>query len=293
MSNDDEFQPIERLRRLLQQQLVSLAYCGVLDLPKPRIGSSPERCIPVPKGNTPIQLSPDMSELDHSRPIATDSPPPVLPNLPMRAGGDQGSLALETYGPSLSTENRADALAVIQSEVAQCRRCNELVHNRTQTVFGVGSHAPRLCFVGEAPGAEEDRQGEPFVGAAGKLLDKIISAAQMRREEVYILNVIKCRPPGNRNPEEREIQNCWGYSQRQLEILQPEFICCLGSIGARAVLDSKESIGRLRGTFYRYRGSQVIVTYHPAYLLRNPSAKRQVWDDMQMLMRAMGIQLPK
>ena len=185
------------------------------------------------------------------------------------------------------------ALDIIEQEVRQCERCGELAASRTQTVFGDGNPQARLCFLGEAPGRDEDRQGVPFVGRAGKLLNDIIQACTLQREDVYILNVIKCRPPENRNPAPEEAENCRGFLQRQLEIIKPEYICCLGTVAAQNLLDTKETIGRLRGQFHEYQGIKVVATYHPAYLLRNPSAKRQVWDDMQMLMRDMGISIPQ
>jgi DNA polymerase len=181
---------------------------------------------------------------------------------------------------------------VLAQEVAACTRCPHLAAARTQTVFGVGNPQARLCFFGEAPGADEDAQGEPFVGRAGQLLTRIIEACTLRREDVYILNTIKCRPPGNRNPLPEEVVNCREYYERQLEILRPEFICCLGTVAARAVLDTEASIGRLRGRFFQHGPSQVLCTYHPAYLLRNPAAKKDVWEDMQLLMARMGIPLP-
>ena len=143
--------------------------------------------------------------------------------------------------------------------------------------------------MGEAPGADEDLQGEPFVGRAGQLLNKIIEACTLKRGDVYILNTIKCRPPGNRNPLPNEVANCRGFLDRQLDVIRPEFICCLGTVAAQALLNTEESIGRLRKRFFDYRGCRVLCTYHPAYLLRNPAAKKDVWDDMQMLMREMGI----
>jgi DNA polymerase len=167
-----------------------------------------------------------------------------------------------------------------------------LVAGRTQTVFGDGNPQARLCFLGEAPGRDEDKQGVPFVGRAGKLLNDIIKACTLKREDVYILNVIKCRPPENRNPAPEEAANCRGFLQAQLDAIQPEYICCLGTVAAQNLLDSKETIGNLRGTFHDYQGIKVLATYHPAYLLRNPSAKRQVWDDMQILMKDMGIKIP-
>jgi DNA polymerase len=148
-----------------------------------------------------------------------------------------------------------------------------------------------LVFLGEAPGADEDRQGEPFVGAAGQLLNKIIAACKMSRSDVYILNTIKCRPPGNRNPNAEELANCWSYTERQLEILRPEFICCLGLIATKQLLKIDQPLGRLRQRFHQYRDSRVLVTYHPAYLLRTESAKKHVWEDMKLLMQEMDVEL--
>ncbi|MCS6977246.1 MAG: uracil-DNA glycosylase [Gemmatales bacterium] len=192
-------------------------------------------------------------------------------------------------GPVLSSEEKRRALQLLdENEVRHCTRCPVLVRNRTQTVFGVGNPDAELCFVGEAPGADEDAQGEPFVGAAGQLLNRIIAACKMRREDVYICNVLKCRPPGNRAPLPDEIANCFSFLERQLAIIRPRFICALGACASQALLNTTASIGRLRGRFHDYRGIPVLCTYHPAYLLRNPAAKKDVWDDMKMLMRAMG-----
>jgi DNA polymerase len=184
--------------------------------------------------------------------------------------------------------SRAAMLQVLQRDVAGCTRCGELARTRTQTVFGVGNPRARLCFLGEAPGADEDRLGEPFVGRAGQLLNKILEACHLRREDVYILNVLKCRPPGNRNPAPDEAENCRPYLDRQLELIQPEFICCLGAVAAQNLLRTTESIGRMRGKVLSYGGIHVVCTYHPAYLLRNPSAKKYAWDDIKLLMREMG-----
>jgi len=204
---------------------------------------------------------------------------------------DEHEPAPEVATDGQANDTAASSLAVLQGEVAACTRCEELATTRTQTVFGVGNPAARLCFLGEAPGADEDRQGEPFVGRAGKLLTKIIEACQLSRDEVYILNVLKCRPPGNRNPSPTEAGNCRGFLNRQLELISPEFICCLGTVAAQSLLDVTDTIGSMRGRFHEYRGIRVVCTYHPAYLLRNPPAKKQVWEDMKMLMGAMGIEL--
>ncbi len=186
-----------------------------------------------------------------------------------------------------------EALAEVASVVAQCTRCAELARTRTQTVFGAGNPNARLVLCGEAPGAEEDRQGVPFVGAAGQLLTKILAACTLSCEDVYILNILRCRPPGNRTPTPAEVANCHEYLDAQLRIIQPEYLCCLGACAAQNLLETTQSLGKLRGRFHDYQGIKVLCTYHPAYLLRNPNAKRPTWEDMQMLMAAMGIELPK
>jgi uracil-DNA glycosylase len=185
--------------------------------------------------------------------------------------------------------DRQAALAVVAREVAACTRCAELASTRTQTVFGVGNPHARLVFCGEAPGADEDRVGEPFVGRAGQLLtDIIVKGMKMRREDVYILNILRCRPPGNRNPLPTEAANCREYLDRQLAIIQPEFICCLGAVAAQNLLATDVAIGKLRRQVHDLHGIKVICTYHPAYVLRNPPAKKFVWEDVQMLMAEMA-----
>ncbi len=265
--------------------LNSLREAGLHDLPASADHDSDRRVIPAdgvdnpaaaPASRVAEPVSPWRTEPVAAVPPAPERPPPPIP-------GDAG------YGTTLDHAARTAQLQRLQQAVATCTRCPELARCRTQTVFGVGPSSPRLCFFGEAPGADEDRLGEPFVGRAGELLNRIIAACHMSRADVYILNTIKCRPPGNRNPVDGEIANCREYFEQQLEILQPEFICCLGSVAARTLLETRDSIGRLRGRFHRYRGSRVVVTYHPAYLLRTPAAKVRTWEDMQMLMQAMGI----
>lgn len=184
---------------------------------------------------------------------------------------------------------RLTKLEALNEQVKACRKCAELVCYRRQTVFGEGHIRPKVCFFGEAPGADEDAQGRPFVGAAGRKLDDIIRAMKLKREEVYILNSLKCRPPQNRTPVPEEINNCRPFALTQLEILQPEFIVLLGSVAVRSVLQTEESVGRLRGRFHHYHGARVVVTYHPAYLLRTPEAKKLVWSDVQMVMRELKL----
>ncbi len=199
------------------------------------------------------------------------------------------SLFTEAEPPStLGVQDRCRALDVLAERVSKCTRCPQLVANRTQTVFGVGKVDPDLCFIGEAPGADEDAQGEPFVGAAGQLLNRIITACGMKREEVYICNILRCRPPGNRTPLPDEAANCREYLEETLTLVRPRFICCLGACAAQNLLGTTLSIGRLRGKFHEYRGIPVVCTYHPAYLLRNPAAKRDVWEDLKKLLARMG-----
>ena len=162
-----------------------------------------------------------------------------------------------------------------------CSRCKLCTLGRSQIVFGVGSPKARLMFVGEAPGEDEDKKGEPFVGRAGQLLTKIIEAIGMTRDQVYIANVIKCRPPGNRNPEPDEVASCEPFLFRQIDAIQPKVIVPLGKFAAQSLLKTMDPITRLRGRQFDYRGAVLIPTFHPAYLLRNPSAKREVWEDMK------------
>ncbi len=178
----------------------------------------------------------------------------------------------------------AAALAAIATEVAACTRCG-LCEKRTLTVPGEGSPTADIVFIGEGPGADEDRTGRPFVGAAGQLLDKIITAGmKLRREDVFIGNVVKCRPPGNRNPTPDETAACADYLARQIDALAPMVLCALGKVAAHQLLDTTLSMARLRGRVHEYRGIPVIPTYHPAYLLRNPAAKVETWQDIQKVM---------
>jgi uracil-DNA glycosylase len=174
------------------------------------------------------------------------------------------------------------SLESIRAEMGDCRRCG-LHAKRTQIVFGTGTPRAKLVFVGEAPGRDEDLQGAPFVGAAGQLLTKIIQAIQLTREEVYITNIIKCRPPGNRNPAPGEISACEPFLIRQLQTIRPKLICALGTFAAQTLLKTDERISALRGRFHAYQGIPLMPTYHPAFLLRNPERKRDVWEDVKKI----------
>jgi DNA polymerase len=186
--------------------------------------------------------------------------------------------------PVAVARSAAEALAAIKVDIGpDCSRCKLHTLGRRQIVFGVGKPDADLMFVGEAPGADEDIQGEPFVGRAGQLLTKIIAAIGLSREDVYIANVIKCRPPQNRNPEPDEVDTCEPFLFQQIDAIRPKVIVALGSFAARALLRTQDPISRLRGRVYEYRGSQLIPTFHPAYLLRNPSSKKEVWEDMKLV----------
>lgn len=243
-------------RRALKQRLESLASAGVTSLPKRR-GAKPRLAV----GGRAAERAP---------------------------GAAAGAA---TQPPVAGAAARIRQLDVLRDEVAACRLCEPLAKARTHTVFGVGPATARLCFLGEAPGADEDASGQPFVGRAGQLLTKIIESCTLSRDEVYILNVLKCRPPDNRPPLPGETANCRGYFEKQLEIIAPEYICCLGTTAAQALLQTDETIGKLRKRWFAWKSSHVICTYHPSYLLRNPPAKRDVWDDMKLLMAKLGVQL--
>lgn len=204
----------------------------------------------------------------------------------------------ETPPPSNLVENtdplpvRAAKLEQLAACVANCVRCPQLARTRTQTVFGVGNPQARVMFIGEAPGADEDRTGEPFVGKAGQLLTKIIEACGWTRSEIYICNILRCRPPENRTPTEQEAANCREYLDGQIAIVDPEYIVCWGSCAAQNLLGVKDPIGRMRQRFYQHGRAKVLCTYHPSYLLRNPSAKKPVWEDMKLLLADMGLTPP-
>ena len=193
-------------------------------------------------------------------------------------------------GPSLFEERiENDSLERIRADIGDCTRC-KLHKTRTNIVFGVGNPKAELVFVGEGPGHDEDIQGEPFVGRAGKLLTQMIEAMGLKRSDVYICNVVKCRPPENRLPERDEISTCMPFLARQLAVIRPKVICCLGACSAQTLLETNQGISRFRGEWFDYRGSKLIATYHPAYLLRNPPAKSEVWKDLQKVMSVLGLQ---
>jgi DNA polymerase len=258
----------DQLARLARQHLESLRAAGVEWLPAAPISAPP-----------PVEAS-DVPRTSGINPEAREP-------RSLFADAEAGAAA------AVPVEERCRALEVVAARVAKCTRCPQLVANRSQTVFGVGRMDPEICFIGEAPGAEEDAQGEPFVGPAGQLLNRIIGACGMKREDVYICNILRCRPPGNRLPLSDEASNCREYLDETLSLVRPKYICCLGACAAQNLLGTTLSIGKLRGTFRDYRGIPVMCTYHPAYLLRSPDRKREVWEDMKKLLARMGRPIPR
>lgn len=211
----------------------------------------------------------------------------------------QPATAVTPVGPILPVANvpslfevldrvEGDTLERIREDLGECTRCR-LHEQRNKIVFGAGNSRAELVFVGEGPGRDEDMQGLPFVGRAGKLLTQMIEAMGLQREDVYICNVVKCRPPENRKPEDDEVATCAPFLFRQLDVISPKAIVCLGATAAQALLETKDSISRFRGTWFDYRNTKLMVTYHPAYLLRNPAAKSDVWKDLQKVMVHLGL----
>lgn len=195
-------------------------------------------------------------------------------------------------------DSRRVALKLLADQVAACSLCVELFASRTQTVFGVGPLSPELCLIGEAPGFDEDQQGVPFVGKAGQLLNKIIKASGFEREEIYICNILKCRPPSNATPTPEQCGNCEPYLHQQIELVQPKLICCLGGTAAKNLLKTKTGITQLRGKLYEYKGIPVVCTYHPSALLRAEGTaeerirKGECWDDFKLIVKQLGRELP-
>jgi uracil-DNA glycosylase len=195
--------------------------------------------------------------------------------------------------PVTFARSAVELLTAIREDIGDCTRCKLHTLGRTQVVFGVGNPSADLMFVGEAPGADEDVQGIPFVGRAGQLLTKMIEAMGFTRDEVYIANVLKCRPPGNRNPEPDEIATCEPFLFRQLASIQPRVVIALGAFAARTLLQTQDPISRLRGRVFDYRGAKLIPTFHPSFLLRSPGYKREAWDDLKKALALLGREIPR
>jgi DNA polymerase len=257
------------LGEILRQAKAHLLYArelGVRDVPR------------TPRPMTGRSAAPHVAA---GTPLTPQQPAPTLGDVTPRASS-----------PRAVAGNPAEALECLRTDtIGDCRRCG-LAPTRTSVVFGVGNPRAELVFVGEAPGADEDAQGIPFVGRAGQLLTKIIEAMGLRRDDVYIANIIKCRPPDNRNPQPEEIASCEPFLIAQLEIIAPKVICALGTFAAHTLLKTKDPISRLRGRWHAYQGVPLMPTFHPAYLLRNPAEKKTVWADMHAVMERLGRPIP-
>jgi DNA polymerase len=232
------------------------------------------------------------------RRLAAARPKPALAATPARVSSAKPAAILPSQEvfPTIGA-NKQDRIEQLRAAVAPCAKCPQLARTRTQTVFGVGNIDARIMFVGEAPGADEDRQGEPFVGLAGQLLTKIIVAMGLTRADVFIANVLKCRPDmppgstGNRRPSPTEMQTCLPYLRAQIEVIQPAVLVALGAVAMEGLLGSVEPMSRLRGRWHEFQSIPLMATYHPAYLLRNQSLteKRKVWEDMLLVMERVGL----
>jgi len=230
----------------------------------------------------------------YRRPVTEDAAAEMPAYAATRSGDDlppvkSGGAVLDSPLPAI--EDKPAALKLIRQDIGDCTRCR-LHKGRTNLVFGVGNVNAELMFVGEGPGADEDAQGEPFVGRAGQLLNNMISAMGLKRQDVYIANVVKCRPPGNRTPEKDECDTCSPFLMRQIDVIRPKVIVALGAVAAKNLLAVNDSMANLRGRWYDFRESRLLVTYHPAYLLRDPRQKKETWKDLQMVMKYLGLKPP-
>jgi len=246
---------------------------------------------PGPWGGDPSHLGTwEGSSLQQQAPAPTITQPNIFgeePAIPVR----KGFAAPPQIGAVVAPAERAAALHLIREDIGECTRC-ALHKGRNKIVFADGSPAARLMFVGEGPGADEDAQGLPFVGRAGQLLNNMIAAMGLKREEVYIANIVKCRPPGNRTPEPDEANTCSPFLFRQIDVVRPQVLVALGATAATYLLGQRQPLAGLRGRVHAFRGSQLIVTYHPAFLLRDPRQKKEAWADLQIAMRELGLKPP-
>ncbi len=289
--------------RALRQELESWRRAGLTHLPMPPrkretpVATNEKPSVtrsPVTGGNVPRSASSFRAPAPSiSRPAATSQKNLTTEAQPTMTAMPVISTPMPpSPHPAGTREDRVWRLEQLQQCVAGCQRCPELAKTRNKTVFGVGSPEAKIMFVGEAPGADEDAQGIPFVGAAGQLLDKIIVASGLKRDELYICNILRCRPPGNRKPLPDEAANCREYLDGQIAVINPDYIICWGATAAQNLMATDQSIGKLRGQFFQYGRAKVLCTYHPSYLLRNPAAKKDVWEDMKLFLHEAGLPVP-
>ncbi len=272
------FQPVaQSTRERLESWLRYYEDIGIRSFYKDRASGKRRTAVPP----TSLEAAPLAPGGPTPAAVAASSPGPRLPGI--------------ANGPSLfeAAERVAnDTLERISSDLGECTRC-KLHRHRNKIVFGVGNAHAELVFVGEGPGHDEDLQGVPFVGRAGQLLTQMIEAMGLRRDDVYIANVVKCRPPENRTPERDEVATCLPFLLRQIESIHPKVIVCLGAVAAQALLGTNRGISQYRGEWLEFRGAKLMATYHPAYLLRNPAAKPDVWADLKKVMAVLGLKPPR
>jgi len=278
------------LRRALAERVRYCHELGIYDFYR-------RETAPVAVEDVSVSLSPTQSELREEMSARKSAVVSVI--------AEHNILEIVTPKPEYGVVDPAAALKLIREDLGDCTRCKLHKQGRKQIVFGVGNPRAELMFVGEGPGADEDAQGEPFVGRAGQLLNNMIKAMGLRREDVYIANVVKCRPPGNRTPEPDECETCSPFLMRQIAVIKPKVVVALGATAAKNLLAMNSSLGELRGRFYDFKpagvhtsdpswpGARLAVTYHPAYLLRDPRQKGEAWKDLQMVMKYLGIEPPK
>jgi DNA polymerase len=280
------------LQKKIEERLRYYEDLGIRQFYKVRRGGKPLHTSAAPKAadSQPIVSDEEISlrkSASQAKTVKSAVPTPA-------AGAAAPAPIVPPSGISLFTDAekvKDDSLLKIREDLGECTRC-KLHKGRNKIVFGDGNPKARLVFVGEAPGADEDKQGIPFVGRAGKLLTQI-EAMGLQRQDVYICNVVKCRPPENRKPEDDEVSTCSPYLLRQLDVIEPKVLVCLGAVAAQTLLETNRGISQFRGEWMEWRGHKLMATYHPAYLLRNPAAKADVWKDLQKVMTELGLQLPK
>jgi DNA polymerase len=282
--------PNTPLRERIKQRLEFYEDLGLSPFYRGRAGAATrDRTIaptPAASGLVPTVKQPSVPK---TVPKTTAAPPPPAPASVL----PKPLVPSVSSGPSLFDDRiQGDTLLKIREDLGECTRC-KLHRGRNKIVFGDGSPQAQLVFVGEGPGADEDAQGLPFVGRAGKLLTQMIEAMGLQRRDVYICNVVKCRPPGNRQPEPDEVETCSPFLFRQLDSIKPKVIVCLGATAFQTLLHTNRSISHYRGQWLDYRGYKMLATYHPAYLLRNPAAKSEVWKDLQKVMAELGLEVKK
>ena len=234
----------------------------------------------------------DFYRRDPAEPNLSELQPEQREEMTPRTNAAAEEDSFELAKPELKVVDSAQELRLIREDIGDCTRCVLHKQGRKQIVFGVGNPKANLMFIGEAPGADEDQQGEPFVGRAGQLLNNMIKPMGLRREDVYIANIIKCRPPGNRTPEREECETCSPFLMRQIAAIKPKAIVALGAVAAKTLLAINAPMSEFRGRWFDFRGTKLAVTYHPAFLLRDPRQKKETWKDLQMVMNELGLAIP-